>query len=81
MKSFIRKAWMFFLGGDEGLPLLHVQEASLYVCGKGMYTFVGVHFLMHRWRPEVGVGCLPLLHSTLLFETGSVTKPAACHFG
>lgn len=67
----------FCFSGGSLLP--YVQEASLYVWG--MYAFVGVHFLMHMWRPEVGVGCFPLLSSTLLLETGSLTKPAVFHFG
>lgn len=35
----------------------------------------------YMWRPWVNVRCLPILFSTLLSETESLTEPGACQLG
>lgn len=44
----------------------------LYVC-----TGAHIHVFMYMWRSEVGTGQLPLLISTLNFETQYLIQPGA----
>lgn len=48
----------------------HIQphmEASVYI---------HTHIHTHIWRPEIDIGCLPLLLTTIITpETGSLIKP------
>lgn len=44
----------------------------LYVC-----TGAHIHVFMYMWRSEVGTGQLPLLISTLSFETQYLIQPGA----
>lgn len=51
-----------------------VWYACISVC---VHICVGY---MYMWRPEVGGGCLPWLHTILYTEAGSPAEPRTLHF-
>lgn len=56
-------------------------EPALSLRGLFYWVWCGWIHLFHLWEPEVDSKCLPLLLTTLYFETGFPTKPGTCWLG
>lgn len=68
--SFLSHLLIYFIGVCVHMSCIHAWVCSIYMCRcVCLWLFI--------WRSEISVGHLPLIFSTLFFESESPTEPGA----